>query len=177
MTDSTDPVVVLSRALDQACDVLAAVREDQLGRPTPCADWNVAQLVGHLVEAPARFLQMARGEQPDWSAGPRPVTDGFVADFRGNADDLVRHWHEVGESADPRQVDWQIAEIAVHTWDVARATGQTRPLLPEVAERGLAFMSAALTPENRGKAFGPAVTLPDDAPVWDRLAAFAGRLP
>ena len=45
----------------------------------------------------------------------------------------------------------------MHTWDVARATGQSAPLLPEVAERALAFMSAMLTPENRGKAFGPEV--------------------
>jgi uncharacterized protein (TIGR03086 family) len=175
VTDPRESVVVLSRALDQAGDVLAAVHEDQLAQPTPCGEWNLAQLVGHLVEAPARFLQMARGEQPDWSAGPRPATSGFLAEFRSNADDLIHHWHQVGESADAGQVDWQIAEIAVHTWDVARATSQARPLLPEVAARGLAFMSTALTAENRGHAFGPAVSVPDDAPVWDRLAAFAGR--
>jgi uncharacterized protein (TIGR03086 family) len=175
MTTPTESVVVLSRALDQAGDVLAAVHEDQLEQPTPCADWNVAQLIGHLVEAPARFLQMARGEQPDWSAAPRPVAGRWVADFRSNADDLLHHWHQAGDAVDGAQVNWQIAEIAVHTWDVARATGQSTALLPEVAERGLAFMSAALTPENRGQAFGPAVDLPDDAPVYDRLAAFAGR--
>ena len=73
------------------------------------------------------------------------------------------------------QIDWQTAEIAVHTWDLARATGQTPPLDPAVAERGLAFMSGALTPENRGQAFGEEVTAPDDAPAYDRLAAFAGR--
>jgi uncharacterized protein (TIGR03086 family) len=72
-------------------------------------------------------------------------------------------------------VDWQTSEIAVHTWDVARATGQSTRLLPEVAERGLTFMSAMLTPENRGQVFGPPVPVPDDAPVYDRLAAFAGR--
>jgi hypothetical protein len=32
-----------------------------------------------------------------------------------------------------------------------------------------------LTPENRGQVFAPAVPVPDDAPVYDRLAAFAGR--
>jgi uncharacterized protein (TIGR03086 family) len=63
----------------------------------------------------------------------------------------------------------------VHTWDLARATGQSRPLLPEVAERGLAFMTAMLTPERRGKAFSPEVAVPDDAPVYDRLAGYAGR--
>ena len=44
-----------------------------------------------------------------------------------------------------------------------------------MAERGLAFMSGALTPENRGQAFGEEVAAPEDAPAYDRLAAFAGR--
>lgn len=175
MTAPTDSVVILSRALDQAGDVLAAVHEDQLTQPTPCSDWDVAHLVGHLVEAPVRFLQMARGEQPDWSAGPRPVADTWASDFRNNADDLLHHWHQAGEAADAGQVDWETAEIAVHTWDVARATGQSPRLYPEVAERALAFMSASLTPDNRGEVFGPPVSVPDDAPVYDRLAAFAGR--
>jgi uncharacterized protein (TIGR03086 family) len=175
-TASVEAVVVLSRALDQAGDVLAAVHPDQLARPTPCADWDVAQLIGHLVAAPVRFLQMARGGEPDWSAVPQPVTAGWAADFRSHADDLIHHWHQAGDAADAGQVDWQTAEIAVHTWDVVRATGQSpRLLLPEVAERGLAFMSAMLTPENRGEVFGPPVQVPDDAPVYDRLAAFAGR--
>ena len=175
MAAPNESIVVLSRALDQAGDVLAAVHPDQLGQPTPCGDWDVAQLIGHLVNAPVRFLEMARGAEPDWSAAPRPVAGNWVADFRSNADDLIHYWHQAGATADAGQVDWQIAEIAVHTWDVARATDQSPSLLPEVAERGLAFMSAMLTPENRGKAFAPPVGVPDDASVYDRLAAFAGR--
>jgi uncharacterized protein (TIGR03086 family) len=86
-------------------------------------------------------------------------------------------WRDAGESASTQSMDWQTAELAVHSWDLARATGQSTDLDPEVAQRGLDFMSAALTPENRGAAFGPAVTLPDDAPVFERLVAFAGRDP
>lgn len=175
MTDHTTPVVVLSRALDQAGDVLAAVHPDQLGLPTPCGGWDVAHLVGHLVAAPVHFLQMARGEDVDWSAGPEPAETNGAAEFRSNADDLLHHWHQVGDEADAGQVDWQTAEVAIHTWDVARATRQSPDLDPEVAERALALMSAMLTPENRGHAFGPPVPVPDDAPAYDRLAAYAGR--
>ncbi len=175
MTAPSDSLIVLSRALDQAGDVLAAVRADQLELPTPCSDWDVAQLIGHLVDAPVRFLEMARGEQPDWSVGPRRVSENWVPEFRSNADDLLHHWHQAGPEAATSQADWQTTEFAVHTWDLAQATGQSRPLLPEVAERGLAFMSAMLTPERRGSAFGPEVSVPDDAPVYERLAAFAGR--
>lgn len=177
MSSPNDSVVVLNRALDQLGDVLSAVHRDQLSRPTPCADWDVSQLIGHVVAAPGHFLEMLRGGQPDWSAGPEPATDGWTAQFRSAADDLIHYWHQQGENADPGQVDWQTAEMAVHAWDLARATGQSTDLDPEVAQRGLAFMSAGLTPENRSPAFALEVSVPDDAPVYDRLAAWAGRKP
>lgn len=178
MTTPIESVIVLSRALDQTGDVLAAIKEDQLSLPTPCAEWNVEQLIAHLVAAPGLFIVMARGDTPDWSAEPAPIGADWAAAFRSAADDLIHVWHQAGESADPRKVDWQIAEFAVHTWDLARATGQSTDRDPEVARRALAFLSGALTtPESRGDYFGPEVPVPDDAPPYDRIAAFAGRDP
>jgi uncharacterized protein (TIGR03086 family) len=174
MTAADASMTVLGRALDQAGEALTAVRTEQLGLPTPCGDWDVAALIGHLVAVPGHFLEMARGEQPDWSA-QAPVGDTWAADFRAGAEQLMQHWRQVGDAADAGQLDWQTAEIAVHTWDLVRATGQEVQLAPEVAERGLGFVSAMLTPENRGEAFGPPVDVPESAPVYDRLAAFTGR--
>ncbi len=175
MSAPNESVILLSRALDQAGDVLAAVHEDQLSLPTPCRDWDVRRLIAHLVADPRNLLLMSQGGQPDWSQDPEPATGEWAADFRSAADDLIHFWHEAGDEANTGQIDWQTAEIAVHTWDLARATGQHPPLDPEVAERGLAFMSASLTPENRGEAFGEEVSAPADAPAYDRLAAYAGR--
>ena len=178
MTNPIESVAVLSRALNQAGDVLAAIHEDQLSLPTPCAQWDVEQLIAHLVAAPGMFIVMARGDTPDWSAEPAPIGSDWATTFRSAADDLLYAWHQAGDSADQGKVDWQIAEFAVHTWDLARATGQSTDLDPEVARRGLAFMSGALaTPESRGDYFGPEVPVPDDAPPYDRIAAFAGRDP
>lgn len=171
----TWPVRVLSRALDQAGDVLAAVHPEQLSLPTPCREWDVQRLVTHLVHVPPTFLAMARGDQVDWSAEPEPVTEGWAQRFRSSADDLLHRWHQAGDDAEAGQVDWQTAELAVHAWDLARAIGYAEPLDPEVAERGLAFMAASLTDQNRGQAFAAAVDVPDDAPAYERLAAFSGR--
>jgi uncharacterized protein (TIGR03086 family) len=171
-----ESVVVLSRALDQAGDVLAAVHPDQLHHPTHCGDWTVAELAGHLVDAPAHFLQMARGEEVDWESTPSPPETGWAEEFREHADDLIHHWHQQGDPDDPGAVDWQTAEFALHTWDLATAIGfPTDRLDPAVAERGLAFMSQALTPDNRGTAFGPEQHAPADASAYERLAAYAGR--
>jgi uncharacterized protein (TIGR03086 family) len=177
MTNPIESVVVLSRALDQTGDVLAAIHADQFSLPTPCGEWDVARLIAHLVATPRKFIEMMRGNTPDWSAEPAPIGPGWAATFRSAADDLIHVWHQAGDSAEPGQVDWQTAEFALHTWDLARATGQSTNLDPDVALRGLAFMSGALTPENRGDAFGPEVPVPDDAPPYDRIAAFAGRDP
>ena len=177
MTTPNDAVIVLNRALDQMGDVLASIHEGHLTKPTPCNGWDVGRLISHVLAAPGNFLQMSQGEQPDWTATPPVVDDEWAGEFRSSADDLIHFWHEQGDEADAGQVDWQTAEMAVHTWDLVRATGMRIGLDPEVAERGLAFMSKGLTPENRGEAFGPAVEVPEDAPIYERLVAFAGRNP
>lgn len=175
---ASDSVSSLSRALDQVSELLEHVHEDNLHDPTPCRDWDVAQLIGHLVGGTRKFAEAARGDQPDWSAGPEPVTGSWTATFDSAADDLRHAWHQTGDDASSQAVDWQVAELAVHGWDLARALGQpTSSLDAEVAERGLAFMSQGLTADNRGAAFGEPVPISDDAPAPDRIAAFAGRDP
>lgn len=172
---TTDAVRVLVHALDQAGDVLDHVHADQLSNPTPCSDWDVAALADHLVQAPANFVTMMRGEKPDWSAPDPHLTEGWAGVYRVHADDLLHAWHELDEDP-PMPAEWQVAELAVHAWDLAVAIGFPLDRLdPEVAEVGLAFMRASLKPEMRGGAFGPEADAPEDGGPYDALAAFAGR--
>ena len=172
----SQPIVTLSRALDQAGDVLAAVHADDLDKPTPCGEWSVRDLANHLAAAPARFLKMSRGQEVDWSATPQTSDGTWATTFRSGADDLIHYWH--GQPDDQAGgAGWQTAEIAVHTWDLARAIKRDVDLDDDVAEAGLAFLQQSLTDENRGSVFEPAVSVGEDAPAYDRLAAFAGRTP
>ncbi len=175
MTAADDAVRVLSIALDQAGDVLAEVHPGSLGSPTPCHEWTVGELVDHLVAAPVKFAQVLKGEEPDWTAAPEPVREGWAAVFRNRADDLRHLWHQRGEDTSV-SADWQTAEFAVHTWDLATALGRgTDDLDPEVAEHGLAFMRENLTADRRGGAFGPEQSAHPAANAYDRIAAYAGR--
>jgi len=168
--ENNESVRVLEKGIVQAHAAILAVRDEQLTLPTPCEKWDVGQLVAHLALDPANMLDMATGGSPDWSAVPDRVDDP-AGTFRAGAEALVAHWRQADDSA-----DWQIAELAVHTWDVATATGQpVGDLDPEVAERGLAFMSQVLKPEMRGEAFAPERAAPDSADAYERIAAFAGR--
>jgi uncharacterized protein (TIGR03086 family) len=174
MTPDDDPAV-LRRALDQLAGLLEDVPGGALGNPTPCPDWNVQELVDHIVAAPSRFAGMARGEEVDWSATP-PAGPEPVVRFRSHADDLLHAVVDGAAAGGPIPVDWQCAELAVHTWDLATALGRpTGDLDGEVAERGLVFMRASLTDDNRGPAFGPEQPAPAGADAYQRIAAFAGR--
>lgn len=170
-----DEVRVLSHAIDQAGDVLDHVHADWLGKSTPCGDWNLGELVDHLVASPGHFLTMMRGEQPDWAAAPPHIAESWGPAFRVSGDDLIHAWHELDGEA-PVPAEFQVAELALHTWDVATAIGYpVERLDPEVAEVGLGFLQANLTDENRSPAFGPAKQPAPDAGAYERLAAFAGR--
>jgi uncharacterized protein (TIGR03083 family) len=175
MTDrsSRSSIEVLHTGLDQVESLIPTVGPDDGARSTPCPDWSVRDLVDHLVLAPQKFARMTRGEDVDWSA-PTPHHDDPVSAFRRHADELRT---ALAASPDaPPGPDWQCAEIAVHTWDLATALGRpTADLDPDVAERGLAFMRASLTDDNRAPAFQAEQPAPDGVDAYARAAAFAGR--
>ena len=175
VTHDDDPAV-LRRALDQLTGLLDDVRSEALGGRTPCAAWTVQDLVDHVVVAPAKFARMVRGESIDWSAPTPSAGNDPAGAFRSKAEDLLRAWRDHDGPPGPAGLDWQCAELAVHTWDLATALGRfTGDLDPEVAQRGLAFMRANLTPDNRSPAFEPEQSAPEGADAYQRIAAFAGR--
>src|SRR5215475_12481382 len=69
--------------------VLAWVKPDQLDRATPCASWNVSDLINHIVGGQFFFAAIARGDQPS-----RDDTDYANGDFvdafeRGSAEAIA----------------------------------------------------------------------------------------
>jgi uncharacterized protein (TIGR03086 family) len=179
--------------MDQVAELLAGVRDEQRDLPTPCRSWSVRQLSDHLVLDLRRFQTTARGEQADWS-GQAPAEPDPAGAFGKGAAELLDAWRAKGDldgmMTMPRMgevpkrfpVDQQIAEFAVHAWDLAVATGQSIELDREVGEASLSWMRATLQPQFRGseedgRAFGPEVTVGPQAPLYERLAAFAGHDP
>lgn len=172
-----DDLAVLRRGLDQLTDLLRQVDAEAWDHSTPCQQWTVRDLVDHVVAVPTNFARMVRGEPIDWSAPTPSAGDDPAQAFRSHADELLGAWHErPRDSPGNAGLDWQCAELAVHSWDLATALHlQTGDLDPEVAERGLAFMRANLAEDMRGPAFGPEQPAPAGAGAYRRIAAFAGR--
>lgn len=70
-------------------------------------------------------------------------------------------------------------ELTVHTWDLARATGQRPAWDPALVERVLEVVRRSLPAGVRGGRvpFGEVVEVQAEAPAIDRLVAWAGRRP
>lgn len=181
MTSADDPTRLLSRALAQTAGLIDGVGVELAEQPTPCASWDVADLISHLLHDLRQFTVRAEGGQPDWSQPFERVEEDWLHAFEAGAEGLVAAWRAAG-GAGPA-LEQQTAEFAAHAWDLARATGQsTEGLDHEVADAALAWARGALKPEFRGSeaehhAFGPEVEAAPGAPAYDRLAAFFGRDP
>nr|WP_246461342.1 TIGR03086 family metal-binding protein [Nocardia transvalensis] len=166
-------------------DLLASVSAEQLGRPTPCADYTVAGLIDHIAEVSLGFAELARGQ----ATGPRPARPSddlaAVADAVGTlgeawADPVA--WQGVSAPGGlplPNETWGKIAftEMVVHGWDLAAATGHPVDLPEETLRACLdhvaVFVPAAPVPE----LWGAAVEVPGDAPLLDRIVAVTGRDP
>ena len=191
VTSDGDTLALLERALDQTAAIIAAIPADQAGLPTPCPDWDVRALVRHVVGQDMRnFLVSARGETAQWQAPADELGEDWGAAFRDRAAQLMAVWRAAdleeqvaqpggGRAALGGRVDQQIAELAMHDWDLTVATGQHADLEPVLAEHALDWSHQVLRPEFRGpdRAFGAEVPVPPDAPAYQRLAGWFGRDP
>ena len=141
---------VLTTSLSALQQIATGVGDDVLDRPTPCADWTVAQVLLH-----------AAGDQHAWAnfvgAGSLPTYNPFDPPARpqGTVTELVdaavaaatAAWDEVDPASDSvptplppvpsLPADLAAAacalDAAIHAWDVAVATGQPSPLTDDLA--------------------------------------------
>lgn len=184
MAQQTESLELLSRALDQAGTLVGGVQPEQAELRTPCRSWTVRQLVGHVVRDLDNFAATARGEKPDYGTAIAELGDDWPGAFASARRRLDDAWGATAgaEAAPVSRADHQVTEVAVHSWDLARATGQSEDLDTEVGERSLAWATQNMRPqfrgsEEEGKAFGEVVPVPADSPVYARLAGWFGRDP
>jgi uncharacterized protein (TIGR03086 family) len=179
------PFAQFDRAAAVADSVISAVKPDQHGDPTPCTDWSVRQLINHLVVGNLTFTSMVTdGPGPDRSQDqlgddPLGAFRGTVRELRAafSADGVMDRTYPTpfGQSPGIILVTMRAMEMSVHSWDIAKATGQSTDLDPELADWGLRALRNALPTVRDGSPFGTEQPAPPDATAADRLAAYAGR--
>ncbi len=189
MVDTT----MVGRVADQLQGYVDGVQESQLGSPSPCAEWDVRGLLNHVTGGGLIFATCIRdGSCPedvaialttedqvgdDPSASWRAAASAFRSAAEAADGDRVvsTPWGEMPVSV---VVDVATADLAIHTIDLAVATGQDLGRFdPELLATADELAHRYFPPGARGEAFAPPVDVDVDADVDPalRLAAFAGR--
>ncbi|MGH3344313.1 MAG: TIGR03086 family metal-binding protein [Carbonactinosporaceae bacterium] len=184
-----DDQMVIERAVSATGSVFRDVSPAQHGAPTPCEAWDVRALMNHVIAGNRYFAALARGEAGDtsvWQADHIGDVDPALV-YEESAVAALDAWRLPGAvervaplpsgGQGPRLFDIHLADLIVHGWDLASATGQDRSLDPEVVQAVYDMWHGKLPPEIRGTVFGTEVECAPDAPVADRLAAYLGRNP
>jgi uncharacterized protein (TIGR03086 family) len=170
--------------------LVAATAPEQLAAPTPCTEWDVRQLLNHVVTGTQWWTTMLRHEPaPDRSidqlggdpaaAFERALDEMLSAFGAPGALEQSYEGHRLGPLTGSRLAAMRTNEYLVHGWDLAAATDQPVALPEDLAASCLALYEEILGdgPRQPGGAFGNLVEVSPDAPPIDRLVAFFGRTP
>jgi uncharacterized protein (TIGR03086 family) len=155
--------------------------------PSPVAGWTARDVVRHLVEWLPSFL--ASGASVDLPTGPSVDDDPVAAwqahcagvqallDDPGTPQRMLVNRH-VGEVPLDQAIDrFYTSDVFMHTWDLARATGQDDRLDTYFCEVLLAEMEPLDDVLRSSGQYGPRVLTPDDADAQTRLIGYIGRDP
>ncbi|WP_328351738.1 TIGR03086 family metal-binding protein [Mycobacterium sp. NBC_00419] len=187
-------------AVTASVDAVAQVTLGQLGDPTPCAGWNLADLIAHMIAQNRGFAAAARGLGADLSVwdpatvigdvardpltayteSAREVLDAFAAD---GVLETAFALPELGPDATfpaSMAIGFHFVDSVVHGWDVARAAGTPfdppDDVVAAVLPLALAIPGGSFRTAD-GSPFQPAIAADDGARSLDRVLAHLGRSP
>ncbi|MFF3853242.1 TIGR03086 family metal-binding protein [Micromonospora sp. NPDC002575] len=183
---STKTSELLADAAPRAVAVVRAISDDQFDLPTPCADYSVRDLLGHLFQVVVNFQELAARRPVDWADKTDRLTDGWRDRFAAETQRLVTAWADPAalEGVSPGMGlpqetvgEMALIDLTVHAWDLARATGQPYEAAPAVIATLVAFMDRMGEMGQRMGAFAAPVTAPPNATPLDLVLTRMGRHP
>lgn len=181
----------LVAAVEQAVRLIGVARPEDAAKPTPCTEYDVAHLVGHLLAVLRRVTHVAAGghafdvpsivldvSPQDWSGVAEQRARELAAAWRDDAVlDRVLHL-PFGDVPGRGAAVAYVQELTTHSWDLAAALNRRDLLDDGLAAVALVAAKRFVPDSGRGQIpFDPVVPLADDEPVYDRLVAWLGRDP
>ncbi|SDE21551.1 TIGR03086 family metal-binding protein [Glycomyces harbinensis] len=186
------------RTMAYAVSIVNTVEPEQLSLPTPCAEWDLGQLLAHMTAQDRGFAAAARGEEFDpaaWAEGP--LSERFAETFAASAEEVVaafnepdaaqREWLVLVGSDTPlpvpgeRAVGFHLIDYVVHAWDVAVSIGREPEFDPLVLSAVLTLAeevpldgSTRIGPH---APFAPALELEGGDGLLEQILALLGRDP
>ena len=172
------------RAVDAVRPIVARVGEADLGRPTPCAGWDLRTLLAHMIGQDHGFAAAVREDVGVEAFAPREheewataVVDAFAAADPARA--VLLPEFEGRRFPLEMVVGFHFLDTLVHGWDVAASLGiaitYDEDLVAAVHEQ------ARLVPGGEARTAPGAVFAPElsteDGSRWAQTLAMLGRDP
>lgn len=189
-------MIDLCRTADNLASLISSVPDGDLGRPTPCTEYTVGDLLDHITGSTIAFGgAAAKAGGPSADMGPQGDAANLDPDWRTTlplqVKSVAEAWRDpetwegmtrVGGQDLPGAVAGIITfgELTVHGWDLAKATGLKFEPDPAGLDVLFELASQSRAPGNEGPrntAFGPIVSVPEDAAILDRVLGLLGRDP
>lgn len=178
----------LAQAQQLAHQVMSNVTPEQMELATPCAEWNVGQLIDHMVGANHWGLGAMQGTPPS-ADGAGSCEGDYCSTYQESAQACLSAFQEegaldkmvnpgFGDMPGAAMLGLMLTDTFQHTWDLATATGQDNDLSPEMAQQILSASQQSIQDSFRseeGSIFGMEQQAPEGANAATQLAAFLGR--
>ena len=181
----------MAAASAEAARVVGNVPQNALNARTPCGDWDLRTLLNHTILWTSYSAERrAHGESvaedlmnKDFTADP-----GFRADYARQIGKAVQAWSDpqtwagtlnvMGDATPAADVGAMLLmEMALHGWDVARATDQAFTVDDRTAKALEDIVQAQAELFRKYQGFAAAIETKPDAPAFDRALALSGRDP
>jgi uncharacterized protein (TIGR03086 family) len=185
------PALMAVAAAEATRVVAGAANTKTLEQTTPCTDWDLRTLLNHMIlwtsySAERRAYGESVAEElmsKDFTAEP-----GYAQAYQAQIAKAVDAWSEPEAWAGDRNVMGSatpaadiaamlIAEMVLHGWDIAQATGQDYRCDEGVAQAVLETVRAQGELFRQYQGFAAIVSVPEDATAFDRALALSGRDP
>jgi len=196
MTDSetsgaapVDVVELYVQALAVFGNAVRDVAEHEWDLPTPSTEWNVKEVVAHVVLGEAQLPMVLSGEttSTQTSFSVDMLGSSPLAAWRGTALKAVEAARadgiadrvfdlDMGSLPGSQLLGYRITDNVVHAWDVSVAVGRPLAIEDGFAEWLLDFWQPVAGQLAESGFFGPPASPVSDAP-GDRLLALLGRTP
>ena len=179
-----NPVELYGEAVKNTRQIIANVKSDQMSAPTLCREWDVKALIDHILEGTMFFAGTLAGEEPG-KAG----SGGSPAEvYRSSAEKVLEEAMKPGKMEKKYQTPFgemsggefmfgAFMDNLVHGWDLTKATGQNTDLNEGHAQAVFEAFAPMMDGMRQGGAFGPEVSVPEDAGVQHKMLGMMGRQP
>jgi uncharacterized protein (TIGR03086 family) len=182
-----DAIERIEKATEICGEAVKGVKADQLGDATPCAEFNVKELLRHIIGGLQMLESAAKGDKAEMPGedivGPDPAAqyDEGRAKLLAAIKEpgvLERTWQmPFGDLPGQMMAGIAFMEHLTHAWDVRKATGQPADLPEDVVKECLELIRPMDAMLRMPGVCGPAVAVPDSASLTDQLVGFMGRQP